>query len=279
MKEIYFYIIIILYFATGCSKTGKETNQDNLIEIPEIVEVDSSLGWKKICDLDENLEVLGNINSFDFLDKDHFVVSVSEGSQVILYDTRGEQLGILGKKGKGPFEYVSPSIVRVKNQNIYVWCSKLLKLIKFDSSGKPVEEYTKFERAIKDFVIYNNYAGFYSAGGYDESVLKIYDLNAQKFLKGYGYKTNEHKILNAFKSTDGLTKGKNNIYFTPLNTLNINKINLNNTSITSYTIDDPDFEMEKVNINASKFLMNFKKCMQFFLKQILFRVYIIQIRD
>jgi hypothetical protein len=135
----------------------------------------------------------------------------------------------------------------------------------FDTSGDPIEEYN-FSKAIRDFVIIKNYAGLYSSGGGDEPILRIYDLSNNEFIKSYGNKTNEHKILNAFNNTGGLTKYKNRLFFAPSDRLSIFGVNLKDFSIGQYNIDDTEFRVKTVDIDARKFVPNPRKTIRYYLE-------------
>lgn len=103
-----------------------------------------------------NLELLGNLQSFNFLGEDHIVVASLRPSMVIVYDTEGDQLHTIGKHGEGPYEYLSPEIVRTFENNIYIFCRSLAKLMVFTVDGTPVREYINFSKGIKDFRIYKD---------------------------------------------------------------------------------------------------------------------------
>ena len=266
MKKTFFLFIIVLIIQ-GCADKKKNNQIDSSItvSVPNNISIDSSLFWQKISKLKENFMTLGNINSFDFVNKERFVIAGSNPSQVILYDTTGQQINRLGSKGKGPFEYTSPSIIRTNHQKVYIWCEELLKLLVFDINGKPIEQY-KFTKAIKDFIIYENYAGFYAQGGGDGPIFKIYNLKTKEFIEDYGAKTNEHKILNSFKNTGGLTKCGNNAFFTPNDKLLVYKINQENFSKEKYNINDHEFKVEAVNAKPREYISQPEKAFQYFYK-------------
>jgi WD40 repeat protein len=251
MKKTYLFAIIFLFIVISCW----EAKRDRLIDIPKTVNIDSSLTLQPLSILSCNLKLIGRISSFCFVDENNYVVTQINPPQVILYDKTGTQIREIGKSGSGPFEYISPAIVRSDNKNIYVWCNMQLKLIVFDTSGNPIKEFPKFERAIKDFVIYKNYVCFYSAGGFDEPIIKIYDLNTKKFIKqAFGVQSNEHKILSTMQGSGGLALSKNNLFFASIDELSVYKVDLDDFSISNYKINDPEFHVEKVNVDHHKFI-------------------------
>lgn len=267
MNRTIFLFIIVLAIIHGCvdQKQNKPKDSSLAISVPNDISIDSSLFWENTTKFKENIVRLGNINSFEFVNKERLVFSGSNPSQVLLYDTTGQQIDKLGSKGKGPFEYISPSIVRTNHQKIYIWCEKLLKLLVFDISGKPIEQF-KFTKAIKDFIIYENYAGFYTHGGDNEPILKIYNLKTKEFIEDFGTKTNEHKILNSFNNTGGLTNCENNVFFTPNDKLHIYKINFENFSKTKYSINDKEFKVEAVKAKSREYITQPEKAFRYFYK-------------
>lgn len=81
----------------SCS-TEKDTN---VVRNSKSAIIDES-----ICVLQENLDLVGEINSLTFLDEEKFLITSTSPERVILYDTKGEQIRSIGKKGEGPFEYI-----------------------------------------------------------------------------------------------------------------------------------------------------------------------------
>jgi len=265
MKKIYQIVIVLLFIVTGCQSNNKSNNKSiSSINISKNYKVDSSLNWEKICNLKENNRIIGKISSFDFLNDSLFIVGVSEQAQIVLYNSKGKQLQLIGNKGRGPYEYINPSIVKVFNNKIYVWCKKSTRLIVFNSLGKPINQYN-FSFGIKDFSISNNYIGFYTANP-SEPILKIYNLEKKSFIKGYGDKTNEQKILNVFQNTGGITSTDNKLFFIPNNKLIIYEIDVNDLSSAIYIIQDSEFKINKKKEDVKKFIMKIKECYQYYFK-------------
>src|SRR5690606_32335951 len=153
---------MLLFLLAAC---GHNKDTDGVVTVQDIVLVDKSELYHPVSKLKENINVVGNILSFDFLDKETFVLASSNPS-VFIYSTSGEQLKEINRFGRGPYEYQEPAIVRAHDDKIFVWCSQQLKLIVFDSQGNPIVEYKGFSRAIKDFLLYNDNVIFYVSGGF-----------------------------------------------------------------------------------------------------------------
>ena len=244
MKQLNNIIICLIVLSFwGCSSTSERENDKGSKQI----QLKKCLTLQKIAELENTPSVVGRIESFTMINDSNFLVSTSKPPRVFKYNTKGSQLQQIGKVGRGPYEYINPDIVKANNNNVYIWCSNLLKLIIFDNSGTPLKEYN-FDKAIKEFLPYKNFLCFYSSGGFDEPIIKIFDLSKNKLINdGYGIKSNEHKLLNMKEGSGGLAIKDSMLYFTPTNSLTINEINLNTLKKgESYKIDDPDFNTQKM---------------------------------
>jgi hypothetical protein len=129
-----------------------------------------------------------------------------------------------------------------------------LKIIVYNLSGEPLKEFI-FEKAIKDFVVYNDLLCIYSASGTSEAIINIYDMTKDEFLPHeYGYSTREHNILAMKEGVGGVALQGNNLLFAPSDELCIYKINLKNYSQTKYVIDDNKFKVEKSKENINRLM-------------------------
>ena len=129
MKKIIFLLCYLLLFYC-CKRTDK----NNTILLSD---TNSNIVYDSICSLKENIDILGNINSFNFIDSNHFIIStISPDPALFIYNSQGIQEKKINRLGRGPGEYIEPAIVHVFNNHIYIWCSKQLKLIKLDLKGR-----------------------------------------------------------------------------------------------------------------------------------------------
>jgi WD40 repeat protein len=243
MKNLIPLLSVILFLSLFCYSCGNQQNKKSA-EYNE-------MNYDRLCYLQENIDICGNLNSICFLDESHFVVSTKENPSVFVYDETGKQTLQIARRGNGPFEYINPAIVRCdSDRNIYVWCSMTLKMIVFDENGKPLNEF-HFNRAIKDFVPYKNYIFLYSAGGF-ESVIDIYDRSAAKIITSIGKASEEHKLLSINDPAGGITLLNHSIIFTCADRFDIELCDINDTSKvfetkTYKTNDIESFRVEHLN--------------------------------
>ncbi|MDR1782815.1 MAG: 6-bladed beta-propeller [Dysgonamonadaceae bacterium] len=218
------------------------------------------INYERCFYLQENIDFCGNLNSFCFLDESHLVVSTKENPSVFVYDEMGKQILQIFQRGNGPFEYINPAIVRCdKDRKIYVWCSELLKMIVFDENGNPQNEF-RFNRAVKDFLVYRDFVFMYLAGGFD-SVVEVYNISSSKILTSIGDATEEHKLLSINDSAGGIALLNQSIIFTGADGLDFNLCNIRNNStnvevITHRTKDLESFKKEPLKGITTVSLMN-----------------------
>lgn len=245
------FITLVFFLLLSC----RHNKNGQFVEILKTIEMDSTISYNEIGPLQENLSLFSEIASFTFINDSLFAISSVNPAQVLLYNTVGNQVLQIGKRGNGPYEYISPAIIRTFNSQIYVWCNMRLKLIVFDLKGNPLKEYTNFKKGIKDFLIYDRLLCVYSSGGYDDPVVQFYDLETREFVeKGFGEQTNEHKILNAYACSGGLTCSKNKILFASNDALIIYEVDMQNNTLNKVAIQDTEFKVEKVETNPKDFM-------------------------
>ncbi|WP_139279669.1 6-bladed beta-propeller [Tangfeifania diversioriginum] len=214
---------------------------------------------ENICSLDENISYLSNINSFSFIDRSHFVVSTSNPSSVIVYNTDGQQIRKIDYVGKGAFEFINPAIVKSYENNIYVWCSTTLRLLIFDMFGNPIKEFSNFKRAISNFCVYKNYICFYMSGGYKEKLIEVYDLTENRYLKSFVTPTDEHIILSMMSCSGGITMSGSNVIFMNASQLVVNSVDLYSFSQYSKEIKDKEFSTQTLGKDAIELINSNRK--------------------
>ncbi len=247
MKKIDLFLMLCL-FLISCS----ERASNNLIEIKDFAD---SFPKERVCELSNNPRLLGELDSFHFVDEEGFIVSAVQPPTVILFNKNGEQLRSIGRQGRGQFEYLAPSLARSYDDLIYVWCSNLLKLMVFTKLGEAVNEY-HFSRAIKDFAIHNNMMFIYKSDDpSDQHIVSVYDLDSEQFLPyAFGHRTNEHDILNFSFCSGALLIDDDHLYFAPADRTKLYQVGLTDLSVSEFMVDAPGFETEVVRQPLKEFM-------------------------
>ncbi|QTD38546.1 6-bladed beta-propeller [Polaribacter batillariae] len=149
---------------------------------------------EKVCNLNSNIEQIGEIQSFDFINEKEFIISIKESNDIFIYDFNGNQIKKINNSGNGPNEYGDASIIRVFDQKIYVWDSTKLNVFVYDLNGNSIKEINKLGSAIKDFIPTKTHIIYYLAGGY-ENLIASYDILNDSY-KYLGNTSEEHILLN-----------------------------------------------------------------------------------
>ncbi|TYP93480.1 6-bladed beta-propeller protein [Fodinibius salinus] len=218
-----------------------------------------ALHLKKTIPLQENLQLLGKVNDFTVgSDGDIFVVD-KQNATIIKYNTKGIQEQIIGKRGRGPFEYLNPSLISNRDDTLYLWDSKQLRFTAITKSGKHLLQLSDFSTAVADIRKYQNYVITYNTGGGHDSIITVYDLKNQKKIKEIGAKTNEHILLMVLKGSGALDIQNGELFYARADDPNLHKINLGDFSQDTYSVTIPDFSVDKVQGSARQIVNTDKK--------------------
>ena len=244
--------ISLIVFASLIMASCLQNRSQDCIDVENF---DAELPFSRLSKLGNAPDILGELSSFHFMDETTFLVSSAASAQVILFDIGGNQKMSIGQKGRGQFEYLSPLLVRSFDQQIFIWCSSLLKMMVFSREGMPLNEYV-FTRSIKDFVVVDNTVFFYTSGGFkDESIVSVYDLSKEQYIsQDNGEKTNEHEILNATPCSGGLLLHDGAVYFTPADRTIVYKIDTDDYFVEENVIESVAFQTKPVETPYEEFL-------------------------
>ena len=231
-KNFIGYILISFLFVTlGCQKHIDSASKNSILE-------------EKIkLTFKENIEAISPIKSFEILN-DSLIIVVTEKRQIILYNDKGTQVKSIKTEGEGELELLNPALVKKFGNHFYVWCDQLLKIVKFNLDGIPVQEFKGFEHAIMDFEIAENHISTYIANILGEPFIVLYHKSPLRIAGKFGFVENEQIILNFNSCAGGLAMHDNLLLYAPSNTLRIHFLDLDRLT------DD------KIKIfNNSKFLV------------------------
>lgn len=140
--------LIFLLLLTGCKDSNREKDA---AKNDFLVKNNLEVSFKKILELNENINQLGEIISFDFVDDNHFVVATRSG-EIFGYDFEGNQINEIKKQGNGPGEYAEPGIIKSYNTKYYVWDPHKLKVIVYNKEGEAETAYA-IGVGINDFIL------------------------------------------------------------------------------------------------------------------------------
>lgn len=248
----------MMTFFISCSKKSNSSI--------DVGSVNSRLDYEKISTLKENLLLFGNIESFDFIDDEHFVVATSKPSDVIIFDRSGQQVKKIGRIGRGPFEYQNPKIIRVHNDKIFVWDADFLKLIVYDNLGNSIKEYGGFKVGIDDFIVTKNYVCFYFGGGFS-GMVGIYDLIKEQYVYRGGEPSEEHLLLSLNRGSGGMTLFNDGLAYISADELSLKFVDFSNfKEKTIASLNDIEFKVENVNNSAKIINSNRSEAIKYIMK-------------
>jgi len=136
--------------------------------------------------LDESLVTLDEVRSALILPDESIVVVSKAVAAVVRYDAQGRQSRVVGRWGEGPFEYVSPSIVRRYKDGIVVFDSGTLKFVYYGMDGVGREEWKGMPHGLTDFHIDGDDVIAFSGSSFDYFLMRIdrADRDTSRFAKG-----------------------------------------------------------------------------------------------
>ncbi|MCC5914088.1 MAG: hypothetical protein JJU46_06905 [Balneolaceae bacterium] len=202
-----------------------------------------SLNLSDVIELSEERYFLDQIRDISYISRDSIYILHDSREALILYTDSGNEQILKSSHGRGPFEMISPNILFLNDQSLYVWDSGQLKLLEFDRSGVPKNEFSGFRWAIKDFAVANNRIIQYSSGNTRDAVLQKYSLDPVMKIEDFefGESFNEHNILNALSGTVSMAQNGDYLYWMSPAELTIHELNMTDGTARSQKIEDDQF--------------------------------------
>jgi len=183
--------------------------------------------------------------------KDFILVA---GKDIGLYDKNGNFLNNIGRKGKGPGEYVTRNKILLCNKKFRLLDRSQHKFIDYDINGTFIDEYY-FGMFGQSFICWNNYNIVYTGNEPTEYKKRLY-LFDQDFslLDSYFSLDDSYHFMNMFDKTNFF------VYQDSLRFLNAFDYNIYNIEVTQNTFEiEPRYyiDFEKFEIPESFFEQDF----------------------
>lgn len=259
MKQFTNLLAVTILFVTfaSCITNNKESESSTSNS-------NNAIDTTFICDLEENIDVIQNIDDAVFLNDSTFFVTSNK--QVIKYNTHGKQLQIFNNNGSGPHEYINPSLLQATDSSLFVWCSMSLKLIEYDSNGNAKSTVTNYKRAIKNFAVYQDkQIFFYKNNASEPGVIDVYDIKEDRVIKTIGSAFSEEDlVLLILKSKPGIIIHDGFVYFVKPSSLELFRFDIEGFTLeTVSNIDDKEFSVSKVDNAANLINTQFMKVVDY----------------
>lgn len=238
MKHIKLNIVVVVVVASLSLSCGRK--QPLSIECGDFTE---------ICELGEELQVIGIPTSFDIVNDSLFVVS--DNGKVFTYNFSGEQVAQIGNAGNAWCEYIIPSAVCADKDSIYVWSSATMKFISFSLDGKPGSEY-EYPSAVQNFVSKGDCFWIYTAGRRGDNILDRY-CKLDKSVIGIENTSIEHQVLSMNASSSPILVMEEGIAFCPKDKLTVNFYDeLSEQVVNRGSFDSETFSVESLSPDAMR---------------------------
>lgn len=231
-----FYALIIVL--PSCNQS------DSKIEAIELLDT----GFHHYSDLQENQVLIGDVSSFAMMDDGGFVVADVNSPKLVIYDKDGSQTKVIPAAGDGPLQFLNPSLVKYYNGKIYLWCNQQLKLITYDRAGNPIEEFKLVDRAVSNFILYENKVVVYTKGGFRGPFIQVYNLTSREMEASLGEVSDEQVLLDIYSCSGGLEVKNNLLGFMASDKLDIHRYDLRRKEdLANISIPDDEFNVRKIN--------------------------------
>ena len=114
--------------------------------------------------ISDSLNFISSIQDLGVIDESTLILLAPDTKGVYKFDINNSIGEVISRRGRGPFEYISPNIIFMDQNTYWIWDSSLMKLIEFDLEGNGIRELYGINRAISDFYIENNTVVVYIKG-------------------------------------------------------------------------------------------------------------------
>lgn len=212
------------------------------------------------CLLEENIDLIGKtISDFQLLTDSTFLL-VSR-KNVYIYSKNGVQLGLVGKAGDGPHQYLSPDKIYVSEKYVYIWCRAQRKVFVYTKTGKYISEYSTESQSILTFSIYKDqFLCCLLEGTEEDKIIDIYDLQNLKSVKSIYSEDQQDRLLSLAQFSGGLVLSNDMLYWSVPSKLTLHALNLKKQDGKEliYGFQDRDFVVEKLTTDISA-LINDRK--------------------
>jgi hypothetical protein len=186
--KVFLYWVLIL--GVPLALTGQDKTNIKAVELVEQL----TIGGKTSKSTDYNL---GNIKDIAVDRERNIYIADAMSMSINVFSREGEYVNSIGRRGRGPGEFLSFKEITVSNKNeLLVVDKRQFRIIKFNTSGELLETYS-MSAENQDVVFFNQisqlkdgknlvlYKKFGSVGS-DEEVFHIWDDGFENKLKSFG---------------------------------------------------------------------------------------------
>jgi hypothetical protein len=212
-------IVFLLFIFAGCGVNDRQKEEQK------------SILFHYVCSLDERKTTIGRATSIDVASDGSFLVS--NGSDIIGYDSLGHQRFVWNKKGRGPNEYLVSQQVRAAESAVFVWDSGSTKLLAYDRNGNGLWTY-EYNSAICGFYPTDSSIYFYPCGRKWEYVVQELDIESMSVIHSFGSSSMSHKAFQSMNSAVPLTIQDGTLYYMARDKLDLFQVESENERLVEH---------------------------------------------
>ncbi len=181
----------------------------------------------------------------DFFPDGSFVATSSQDGLVVQFSKTGEQIGVVGGKGRGPFEYDYPGSVRTVGDEIWVYDQNALKMIRYGRDGRHIGELAGINTAIRDFQVLpgGDLLAFYTPSGFTDFV-RLYDIQNQSILSRHGDEGVMHAVLMMLGSVGRIAISNDHVFYGSPIRPEVMSVRIDGTKGDRLLLDDREFAVD-----------------------------------
>lgn len=254
MRTFIGVLLVVLSTCFGC------TEKIERVSVPNAEGLDSVFSTLR---LGENLDLLDDVILDCKLVTDTTFLLISR-DKVFLYHNNGVQKRIVGNKGEGPGEYLSPDNVYVSDNYIYIWCRIKNKILVYSIEGNFLNDYLINVSSLSEFVVYKDrllcclYSNSFTG---ENKIVEIFDLKTMRSLKKYKTNRQEDFLLSVAHSAGGLSLVDDKLIWCSPSCLSLHVQDLNQLDNSEYIYEYNDnvFRIDKLEKTATEIINGDKR--------------------
>jgi len=193
--------------------------------------------------LQEYLNLVGDILGADVTTEGYIALLSRNPMQIYLYNRNGEQIRLIGREGRGPFEYAQASTIRYFNEKIYIYDGSKIGFIIFNDIGEPLREVSgNLRGGVRDFII-STEGYIVRLTGKTPNEIAVYKPELDNLISIHKFyeKEKENDMLSMLFDSGKIAEHGNKIYFANVAVRKAYVYDISDGTIDSVDIPDTDF--------------------------------------
>jgi hypothetical protein len=204
-----------------------------------------SITFKSEIILQENLEMFSYVNDLIF-DREVFFAVTENPSMLLKYDLNGLQQKVISRAGRGPFEYLMPTLIDLSVEHVVLWDAMGLKLIFFKKNGTgEFELIDDIRQSIRKFIYEDNQIFLMKGGSAVGGLIEHYEIenNNLSLIGEYGSRNPVHDIISRYAGTHPIAFHDEKLYYGVANNPELFVMDLNSGNEIVVSLESSFFKI------------------------------------